>query len=165
MAKLLVVDDEPGVLFTLREIGQELGHTVLEARNGREALQQMSDEVELVITDLAMPELDGIELLTQLRALYPDLPVVLLTARGSERVAVRAIKAGAFDYVAKPFDVDELELVITRALELASWKREARTAALQVQTGRPLIGTSMAFRRIVDRALKFARRDAPVLVT
>lgn len=165
MAKLLVVDDEPGVLFTLKEIGQELGHTVLEARNGREALQQITDEVELVITDLAMPELDGLELLAQLRALFPDLPVVLLTARGSERVAVRAIKAGAFDYVAKPFDVDELELVITRALELASWKREARAVALQVQTGRPLIGTSTAFRRVVDRALKFATRDAPVLVT
>ena len=121
--------------------------------------------MELVITDLAMPELDGLELLAQLRALFPDLPVVLLTARGSERVAVRAIKAGAFDYVAKPFDVDELELVITRALELASWKREARAVALQVQTGRPLIGTSTAFRRVVDRALKFATRDAPVLVT
>jgi two-component system response regulator AtoC len=128
-------------------------------------LQQVTDEVDLVITDLAMPELGGLELLAELRARFPDLPVVLLTARGSERVAVRAIKGGAFDYVTKPFDVDELDTVITRALDLASWKNEARIAALQAQLGRPLIGTSAALRRVVDRALKFAKREAPVLVT
>lgn len=125
MATILIVDDETSVLFTLRELIEERGHVVREARSGEEALP-LIDGVDLVITDLSMPGMDGLELLARLHALYASLPVILLTARGSERVAVRAMKEGAYDYLTKPFDVDEMTLAIERAIEVASLRGKAR---------------------------------------
>ena len=90
--------------------------------------------------------------------------MVLLTARGSERVAARAIKEGAFDYLPKPFELDELEVVVARALEISSLRREARRANMQALLGRPFLGRSPAFRRVVNRALKLATRHVPVMV-
>ncbi len=164
MATVLLVDDEPSVLFTLREIVEELGHEARTARGGHEALERLDDDVDLVVTDLAMPEGDGLELLEHLRGARPELPVVLLTARGSERTAARVMRQGAFDYLPKPFDVSELEETITRALQVASWKGEARRAAAQDALGRPFVGRAPAFRRVVDRALRVGPRDVPVLV-
>src|SRR4051812_25512793 len=110
MARVLIVDDESSVLFMLREVLEERGHEVLSAASGVQAAA-MSDagqleEVELVLTDFAMPQLDGLGLLAHLQRQNPELPVVLLTARGSERLAARAIKQGAFDYLPKPFELD-----------------------------------------------------------
>jgi DNA-binding NtrC family response regulator len=90
--------------------------------------------------------------------------VVLLTARGSERLAARSIKQGAFDYLPKPFELDELEAVVARALETGALRREARRSAAQASLGRPFVGRAPAFRRAVDRALLLARRNVPVLV-
>ena len=168
MAQVLIVDDESAVLFLLREVLEERGHEVLSATSGVEA-QALADrgkleDVELVLTDFAMPELDGLALLALLKRQNPELPVVLLTARGSERLAARAIKEGAFDYLPKPFELDELETVVARALELGGLRREARRAAASTLLGRPFVGRAPAFRRVVDRALKLADRNLPVLV-
>lgn len=168
MAEILIVDDEPSVLFLLRELLEERGHVVHAANSGPEALArfdaQALEDLDLVLSDFAMPELDGLGLLAQIRARRPELPVVLLTARGSERLAARAIKEGAFDYVPKPFDIDELEAIVARALELSALRRDVRRAAAATVLGRPLIGKAKAFRDVVDRALRVARRDVPVLV-
>jgi two-component system response regulator AtoC len=168
MAGVLIVDDEPAVLFLLREVLEERGHRVVSAGHGAEAAaladQGLLQEVDLVLTDYAMPELDGLGLLEHLRRHDPELPVVLLTARGSERLAARSIKQGAFDYLPKPFELDELEAVVARALETGSLRREARRSSAQASLGRPFIGAAPAFRRVVDRALLLARRNVPVLV-
>jgi DNA-binding NtrC family response regulator len=168
MPKILVVDDEGSVRFMLREVLEERGHTVVEADGGVAAMaltnQGRLEEVELVLTDFAMPEVDGMALLAQLKQLRPELPVVLLTARGSERLAARAIQAGAFDYLPKPFELEELEACVARALELGALRREACRARAQALLGRPFIGNAPAFRRVVDRALQLAKRDVPVLV-
>jgi DNA-binding NtrC family response regulator len=168
MAGVLIVDDEPAVSFLLREVLEERGHHVLSAAHGAEAAEladrgQLHD-IDLVLTDYAMPELDGLELLERLRHHDPELPVVLLTARGSERLAARSIKLGAFDYLPKPFELDELEAVVARALETGALRREARRSAAQASLGRPFVGRAPAFRRAVDRALLLARRNVPVLV-
>ena len=168
MAPVLIVDDESSVLFLLREVLEERGHEVLSASSGVEAAA-LSDlgkleDVELLLTDFAMPELDGLGLMALLLRKNPELPVVLLTARGSERLAARAIKEGAFDYLPKPFELDELEAVVARALEAGSLRREARHAAASALLGKPFIGKAPAFRRVVDRALKLAPRNVPVLV-
>ena len=168
MAHILIVDDESSVLFLLREVLEERGHDVLSATSGVEA-RALADsgkleDVELALTDFAMPELDGLGLMAHLRHQNPELPVVLLTARGSERLAARAIKEGAFDYLPKPFELEELEAVVARALEIGSLRREARRAAAQSLLGRPFVGRAPAFRRVVDRALKLADRNVPVLV-
>jgi two-component system response regulator AtoC len=168
MARILIVDDESSVLFMLREVLEERGHEVLSATSGVQAAAMSSagqlEDVELVLSDFAMPELDGLALLAELQRQHPELPLVLLTARGSERLAARAIKQGAFDYLPKPFELEELEAVVVRALETGALRREARRAAAQTQLGRALVGRAPAFRRVVDRALKLATRDVPVLV-
>jgi DNA-binding NtrC family response regulator len=168
MAQVLVVDDESAVLFLLREVLEERGHEVLSATSGVEAQALAAlgklEDVELVLTDFAMPDLDGLALLALLKRQNPELPVVLLTARGSERLAARAIKEGAFDYLPKPFELDELETVVARALEIGGLRREARRAAASTLLGRPFVGRAPAFRRVVDRALKLADRNLPVLV-
>jgi two-component system response regulator AtoC len=168
MAQVLIVDDESSVLFLLREVLEERGHEVLSATSGVEAVALSDlgklDDVELLLTDFAMPELDGLGLMAHLKRQNPELPVVLLTARGSERLAARAIKEGAFDYLPKPFELDELEAVVARALEAGSLRREARRAAASALLGKPFIGKAPAFRRVVDRALKLAPRNLPVLV-
>jgi two-component system response regulator AtoC len=168
MASVLIVDDEPSLLFMLREVLEERGHEVTSLGSGAAAValaeQGKLQDIELVLTDYAMPELDGLALLQRLRRHEPELPVVLLTARGSERLAVRAIKEGAFDYLPKPFELDELEAVVARALETGSLRREARRSAAQALLGRPFVGKAPAFRRVVDHALRLARRDVPVLV-
>jgi two-component system response regulator AtoC len=168
MAQILVVDDERSVSFMLREVLEERGHEVLSADSGIAvvALAERGelDEVELVLTDYAMPELDGLALLQHLQRLRRELPVVLLTARGSERLAARAIKQGAFDYLPKPFELEELEACVARALELGALRRQARRADAQALLGRGFVGRAPAFRRVVDRALLLAERDVPVLV-
>ena len=168
MALILTVDDESAVLFLLREVLEERGHEVLAAPSGVEAAALAAlgklEDVELVLTDFAMPELDGLDLLALLKRQYPELPVVVLTARGSERLAARAMKQGAFDYLPKPFELDELEAVVARALETGGLRREARRAAASSLLGRPCVGRAPAFRRVVDRALKLASRNIPVLV-
>jgi len=124
-AKVLVVDDEPAVRFTLREVLVERGHTVVEAASGAAALDLL-EGVSAAVTDLAMPGMDGLALLAAIRDKDPSLPVILLTAHGSEKVAVQAMKAGAYDYAAKPFDIDEIVTVVERALEARALRTAAR---------------------------------------
>jgi DNA-binding NtrC family response regulator len=168
VSTILTVDDEPAVLFMLRELLEERGHTVRAAASGAEAVAMLEagelDEVDLVLSDFAMPKLDGLGLLAALRARLPELPLVLLTARGSERLAVRAIREGVFDYLPKPFEIEELEASVARALELGALRKEARRAAAESVLGRPLIGRAPAFRALIERALRLAKRDVPVLV-
>jgi DNA-binding NtrC family response regulator len=165
MAHVLVVDDEASVAFALGEILADLDHTS-EAVNDAAAALACLDRgaFDLVLTDFAMPGMDGLELLSTVRARDPELPIVLLTARGSERLAVRAIRAGAFDYLPKPFELDELETIVARALEVGRLRRDARRAAAETSLGRPLIGRAPAFTKLVESAVRIARRDVPVVV-
>ncbi|UJR78243.1 sigma-54-dependent transcriptional regulator [Sandaracinus amylolyticus] len=163
MTRVLIVDDERSVRFTLRELVEDLGHEVIDAESGEAALRVL-DDVDLVITDLSMPGMDGLALLARIRAIDPRLAVVMLTARGSERIAVRAMKEGALDYLTKPFDVEEMTLVIERALEHRALRRKASRLELEHALGRPLLGEAPAFERVLAAAVRVAGRDVPVLV-
>ncbi|MEM9068003.1 MAG: sigma-54 dependent transcriptional regulator [Myxococcota bacterium] len=164
MAHVLVVDDERSVRFTLTEVLEDRGHKVTACRRGRDALQRAPD-VDVVLTDLRMPEMSGLALLEALRATEPTLPVILLTARGSEADAVAAMKLGAHDYLTKPFDNDELTLAIERAIEVSQLRRGQRQAQAERRVGVPIIGEAPALRAVLDSALRVASRDLPVLVT
>ncbi|MCE9573305.1 MAG: sigma-54 dependent transcriptional regulator [Deltaproteobacteria bacterium] len=163
MTTVLLVDDEPGVLFTLKEVLTDRGHRVLTARSGADALP-LVDEAEVVVTDLAMPGMSGIELIGAINARDPQLPVILITAHGSERVAVQAIKAGAYDYLPKPFDIDEVALVIERALEARQLRVSNRRFAAERVLGRRIIAESRVMRRLLDAAERVASKDVTVLV-
>jgi DNA-binding NtrC family response regulator len=116
MGTVLLVDDDPGVLFALEALLEARGDTAIGVSCGEEALSRL-DGVDAVVTDYAMPGMNGIELLRAIRERDPALPVILLTAHGSERIAVEAMRSGAYAYVRKPFDVDEMSSVLDRALE------------------------------------------------
>jgi DNA-binding NtrC family response regulator len=163
LSTVLLVDDEPGVLFTLSELLTERGHRVISARGGGEALGKL-DEADAVLTDLSMPGMDGLELMGHVAQRDPALPVILLTAHGSERVAVAAMKQGAYDYLAKPFDIDEIAVVIERALEARRLRVDNRRLTAEQTLGRRIIGASRPMRRLLEATSRVAGRDVTVLV-
>ncbi|HEX3473897.1 MAG TPA: sigma-54 dependent transcriptional regulator [Kofleriaceae bacterium] len=163
MSSVLLVDDEPGVLFTLSELLTERGHRVIESRSGDDALRKL-DEADTVLTDLAMPGMDGLELVSHIVQRDPTLPVILLTAHGSERVAVAAMKHGAYDYLKKPFDIDEVAVVIERALEARRLRIDNRRLSAEQTIGRRIIGDSRPMRRLLEATTRVASRDVTVLV-
>jgi two-component system response regulator AtoC len=163
VSSVLLVDDEPGVLFTLSELLTERGHRVIESRSGDDALRKL-DEADTVLTDLAMPGMDGLELVGHIVQRDPTLPVILLTAHGSERVAVAAMKQGAYDYLKKPFDIDEVAVVIERALEARRLRIDNRRLSAEQTIGRRIIGDSRPMRRLLEATTRVASRDVTVLV-
>jgi len=163
MSSVLLVDDEPGVLYTLSEVLADRGHRVITAKSGSEALGKL-EEADAVLTDLSMPGMDGLELMAQIGSRDATLPVILLTAHGSERVAVAAMKQGAYDYLVKPFDIDEVALVIERALEARRLRIDNRRLAAEQTLGRRIVGGSRAMRRLLEATSRVASRDVTVLV-
>src|SRR6202050_3139540 len=115
MARVLVIDDDASLRYTLEAVLSDAGLLVETAETGAKALASFEARgADVVLTDLAMPEMDGMKVLERLRALDPSVPVMMITAHGSERVAVAAMKAGAFDYIPKAFDPGELMLAVRR---------------------------------------------------
>ncbi len=162
-ARVLVCDDEAAVRFTVQEALESAGFETVAAGDVDEALARL-EGCDAVLSDLVMPGRDGLALLAEVRARDPELPVILLTARGSERVAVQAMKLGAWDYLPKPFALDELRAAVSRAVEARGLRRDARLLATERALGRPLVGEGAAFRRLLDDARRVARREIPVLL-
>src|SRR5512138_1653343 len=163
MPRVLLVDDEPSVLFTLTQLLKSRGVESVLAHSAKEALTKVED-VDSVVTDYSMPEMDGVQLLQAIRERDESLPVIMMTAHGSERLAVRAMKSGAYEYVTKPFDIDEISLVIDRALEARALRVENRRLSAERAIGRAIIGDSPAMRRLLDAVGRIAPRDITVLV-
>ncbi len=163
MSKLLLVDDEPALLVALKQLARSLGHEPVLARSGAEAIELL-EGVDTVVTDYAMPGMNGLELLEAIRHRDDSLPVIFLTAQGSERTAVRAMKSGAYDYVTKPFDVDELGAVLERALEARALRRSNRRLTAERNLGRAVIGESEAMRGVLSAIERLAPKDITVLV-
>jgi two-component system response regulator AtoC len=161
--RVLLVDDEPSVRAALKELVQGRGWEPLVAGSGEEALT-LVDRADAVVTDFSMPEMDGLELLRRVRERDASLPVILLTARGSERLAVRAIRAGAYEYVTKPFDVDEMIVALERALEARTLRLRDRQLAAEHAIGRRLVAESAAMRHLLDAVARVAAKDITVLV-
>jgi DNA-binding NtrC family response regulator len=165
--RVLVADDELNMRRVLEAILRREGYDVVTAANGVEALQGMSGSVHTVITDLKMPGLDGMALLRKLSADYPDVPVVMITAHGSVENAVEAVKLGAFDYVEKPFEQEQIRQVVAKALSTYALAR--RDARPEEPSGRPgrfrLVGQSPAIKQIFAVVEKVANTPSTVLIT
>jgi two-component system, NtrC family, response regulator AtoC len=164
MGRVLLVDDDPNVRFTLAEVMAERGHEAITASSGEEALQKL-DGIEVVVVDLAMPGMDGMRLLRELRGRDESLPVIMLTAQGSERIAVEATKAGAYDYLAKPFDIDEVVLVVERGLETHRLRSINRRLTAEQALGFKIVSESPPMRKLLSDVARIASRDVTVLVT
>ncbi|HEX9399111.1 MAG TPA: sigma-54 dependent transcriptional regulator [Anaeromyxobacter sp.] len=163
--RVLVVDDDAGVRYTLREILESEGLSVDEAADGAEALARFeAHPAPLVVTDLRMPGMDGMELLRRLAARTPAPHVVVITAHGSERHAVEAMKAGAHDYFKKPFETEELVAVVRRALEAVRLAHENERLAGELALARTMVFTSEAMRQLAVLVARGAPRDVTVLL-
>ncbi len=164
--RVLVVDDDAGVRYTLREILSSEGLEVDEAPDGAAALQRFeASPAPLVITDLRMPRMDGMELMRRLLARAPAPRVVMITAHGSERHAVEAMKAGAWDYFRKPFENEELLAVVRRALEAVRLASENERLTGELALASSMVFASQAMRRLAQLVARVAPRDVTVLVT
>ena len=163
MARVLVVDDEEAMRFALSEIMEENGIQVISAGSTEQALQQI-EGVDVVVTDFAMPGRNGLELLDELRAVDPSILVIMITAHGSERIAVQALKRGAYDYIAKPFDNDEVAYSVRRACETRNLRRCTDRMELAESAGIRIVGDSPALQRTVQAATRLADKDVSVLV-
>jgi CheY-like chemotaxis protein len=115
VSTVLVVDDDPGVRFALSEVLSDRGHRVICAASGAEALGLL-DGVDVVVTDLVMPGMDGLELVSRIAARLPALPVLLVTAHGSEQMVRLASSRGACGCLSKPFDIDDIARAIEGAI-------------------------------------------------
>ena len=125
-ATILVVDDERLIRWTLSERLSADGHTVVEADTARAAIARFSGDIDLVLLDFKLPDSDGLQVLKTMKAQDPDVPVILLTAFSSVETAVEAMKQGAYHYANKPFNLDELSLVVQKALETTRLRREVK---------------------------------------
>ncbi|HZU99551.1 MAG TPA: response regulator, partial [Planctomycetota bacterium] len=171
-ARVLIVDDEPAARVGMKRALAKGNYELLEAGNGVEALEQIAQRApDLVFLDLNMPDLDGFGVLDKLRVQEGPQPlVIVLTAYGSERIAVEAMKKGAYDYLAKPYDIEELRLLAQRAIatrELGK-ENELLKAELHARSGDRLgamVGRSAVMRAVFDVIEKVAALDVAILVT
>jgi two-component system response regulator HydG len=165
MPRVLVVDDHAAMRFTLREILEPAGLEVHEASDGAEALERLEREVfHLVVTDLRMPRMDGMELLRRAPRGPQGPRFVMLTAHGSERHAVEAMKAGAFDYLRKPFEADEVMAVVERAVAAVRLASENERLVGELSLSQSMVFASPAMSRLGALVARVAPRDVTVLI-
>ena len=165
---VLVVDDDQSFRRVMEYQLHEDGFRVLTAANASSALQQCKTEpVDVVMTDVKMPGGDGMDLLTRLKAIQPDVPVVMLTAHGTIGSAVEAMKCGAVDYLTKPFTREQLRIALSKTLDVAALKRENRNlrevVAERFSFG-SMIAESRAMHHAIEVASRVAQTDATVLL-
>ena len=146
LSRILVVDDEESIREFFQIMLKREGYEVVTASNGREGFEFLKkNPVDLIISDIQMPEMSGLELLSKVKELDPETVMVMITAFGSTEIAVEAMKRGAYDYVQKPFKIDEVKIVIKQALEKRSLKIENQQLKKE-------LGTKYAFDNIIGGA-------------
>ena len=166
--RILIVDDEDGMRRLLGRVLSREGYEVTTASGGAEALKHVArDRFDLVVTDIKMPEMDGLELLKELKDYEPSVPIIVMTAYGTVENAVQALRLGAYDYIAKPFETDEIKLTVAKALERERLLAENRYLHEELE-GRydfsGIIGGSPAMKQVYEMASSVAASNANVLI-
>jgi two-component system nitrogen regulation response regulator NtrX len=165
-ATLLVVDDEPQILQVVSGILQDEGFEVLTAPDGESALKRVGEDLpDLVLLDIALPGMDGLEVLDRLKRQYATLPVIMISAYGSVENAVRATRLGAYDFIEKPPHADKILLTVRNALEMSRLAEENRRLRQQATPVREIIGESEPIRKLREQLRIVAPTNASVLIT
>jgi len=166
MAKILIIDDERSIRNTLREILEYEDYEVEDVDNGVDGLQLIEKkDYDLVLCDIKMNRMDGMEVLTEGLAIKPDLPFIMISGHGTVETAVEASKKGAFDFISKPPDLNRLLITVRNALDRGSLVVEAKVLKRKVSKVRPILGESQAIIKIKETIDRVAPTDARVLVT
>ena len=166
MAKILIIDDERAIRNTLKEILEFENYTVEVAENGRTGLDMATaTNYDLIFSDIKMPEMDGIEVLSALREAEVESPVVMISGHGNIETAVDCIKRGAADFIEKPIDLNRLLITTKNALEHKTLVQETKVLKKKVASKFQMVGESEAIQRVRDMIHKVAPTDARVLIT
>lgn len=166
MNKILVVDDELNMRLVLKTLLKKEGYDVATASDGLEALKVLkSGDVNVIVTDMKMPKLDGMGLLDRVMREYPSTPVIIITAHGTVATAVDALKKGAFDYITKPFEQDELKSVIHKAVKTRQLNEDELVFSPDEVDRQGIVGSGDAMQRIYDAIKKVAPAVTTVLIT
>ena len=166
MAKILVIDDEKAIRRSIKEILEFEKHKVEEAEEGQMALNMaLKNNYELILSDIKMPKLDGIELLQKLTEAGIESPIIIMSGHGNIDTAVDAVKKGAYDYLAKPIDLNRLLVAVRNALEKTDLVAETKQLKKKITKSVDMIGDSKAIMHIKDIIEKVAPTDAKVLIT
>jgi DNA-binding NtrC family response regulator len=168
MGHILVVDDNPAILKYIGDILEGTGHSLVNCESGKSALDALHSEVfDLVISDLAMPEMDGFQLISEIRIYNPEVPIIIITGVGGVDEAVTAIKKGASDFMIKPFQPQEFKVKVEKNLEFYGLKREIES--LKRQQGGPrespmIVGESPVMKKLVATVKQVAYSKASIII-
>lgn len=166
MSNILIIDDEKAIRKTLSEILSYEGYKIDEAGDGEEGLKKFRDKsYDVVLCDIKMPKLDGIEFLDKSREANPDIPVIMISGHGTIETAVEAVKKGAYDYISKPPDLNRLLITIRNAMDKTNLVAETKVLKRKVSRVEEMIGDSGPIVRIKETIDKVAPTDARILVT
>ncbi len=166
MASILIIDDEKAIRNVLKDILSNEGYTVEEAIDGEEGLKKFkAGNFDLVLCDIKMPKLDGIEFLQKAKDFHSETPIIIISGHGNIETAVDAVKKGAFDYIAKPPDLNRLLITLRNALDQTSLVKETKVLKRKVAGVQEIIGNSQPIIQIKETIEKVARTDARVLIT
>ena len=166
---VLVVDDEPKLCDLLASALSQNGISVFTAGNGLHALKVLEvEDIDLVISDWRMPGMDGPQLLAEIKSRFPQLPVIVMTAYSTVKNAVQSMRNGAFDYIAKPFDIDELDITVSKALQFRDILKDNQRMRAELDEHQQidsLIGDSPSFRRVLQAIDSVRESNATILLT
>ena len=166
MVKVLIIDDEKSIRTSLREILEYEKIDVMEAADGMAGLKLLEEnKFDLVLCDIKMPKMDGLEVLLKIQDTQPELPIVMISGHGNIETAVEAIKKGAYDYIAKPLDLNRLLVTIRNAMDKSSLVQETKVLKRRIAGTREMIGASAGILQIKDMLEKVAPTEARVLIT
>ncbi|MDE0772131.1 MAG: sigma-54 dependent transcriptional regulator [Salibacteraceae bacterium] len=168
MTSILVIDDEKSIRNSLRDVLEYEGHSITEAENGMEGLSSIrSNDFDLVLCDIKMPKMDGSELLEMALESKPELNIIMISGHGDIETAVDCIKKGAYDYLAKPLDLNRLLVIVRNGLEKGNLVTETKTLQKKIKrySNSKIIGSSEAINDIHKIIAKVAPTDARVLIT
>lgn len=166
MADILIIDDERAIRKTLSEILSFEGYKVEEASDGEEGLKKFKEKTfDLVLCDIKMPKMDGIEFLQRAGEINPDIPIVMISGHGNIETAVEAVKKGAYDFISKPPDLNRLLITIRNAMDKSTLVTETKVLKRKVSRVQEMIGESAGIKKIKDTIEKVAPTEARILVT
>src|SRR5580765_2385958 len=166
MSNILIIDDEKAIRKTLSEILSYEGYKIDEAGDGEEGFRKFREkEYDVILCDIKMPKMDGIEFLEKAKEANPDLPIIMISGHGNIETAVEAVKTGAYDYISKPPDLNRLLITIRNAMERSSLVSETKVLKRKVSRVQEMIGGSAPIQRIKDTIEKVAPTDARILIT
>src|SRR5574338_566671 len=166
MADILIIDDEKAIRKTLTEILSFEGYKIDEAPDGEDGLKKFKDKTyDVVLCDIKMPKIDGIEFLQKAGEFNPDVPIIMISGHGNIETAVEAVKKGAYDYISKPPDLNRLLITIRNAMDRSSLVTETKVLKRRVSKVQEMIGDSSPMKKIRDTIEKVAPTDARILIT